>query len=790
MIIAAGMAEVVFNALWDPWPLPAVLLSHLGNSVSAVLGAWLVRRFIAERPTLSSVRELVGVIGLAGVLGLLPGAFNGALVVQSVDHLSFWDQFTAWYTSDLLGVILLTPAILVWQRGLERPNQWSTSARKLEFVALVGGICIVTCSAFYFKWLRQTETLYVAFPFTVWAALRFGLRGTTLVILVTALLAQFFTALGYGALGASSLTASQKSIEIMVSLGVFAIVGLLPATVFSALKTAHAREAIRTQTMTLMATGAKLPTILESIVLGVEAEQPGTLCSILLVDEAGTNLSVGSAPSLPQSFTKAINGIAIGSDAIACGTAASLNRRVIVSDIRDIPQSANGRHDIATQAGLRSCWSQPFHDSAGRLLGTFGAYHRHPRSPTEIDISLVTAASQVAAIATERKQLEEQFLRAQRMEGIGTLAGGIAHDLNNILTPIVIGTELLKEAGLNSENQRMLNNIELSARRGANLVKQVLTFARGEKGMREALNIGAIVHGMGTIATNTFPKNIIVRHDVANDLPTVNGDRTQLEQVLLNLCVNARDAMPQGGGLSITGRATNVDKKQASRYPGVMPGKFVEIGVADSGTGIAPEIIHRIFEPFYTTKSVGQGTGLGLSTVLGIVRGHGGFVEVTSELNRGSAFRVYLPAAQTSDASAAVNDGKAAAVPRGKGELILVVDDEAPVLETTKKALITFGYRVVTASNGAEALDVVALHGSTITAVVTDMMMPVMDGRQLISALRYTRPTLPIVTVSGLDSAADLLPSEVRYHLAKPYTAERLASILAQVLQKSGRRSQ
>ena len=221
-----------------------------------------------------------------------------------------------------------------------------------------------------------------------------------------------------------------------------------------------------------------------------------------------------------------------------------------------------------------------------------------------------------------------------------------------------------------------------------------------------------------------------------------------------------------------------------------MPGKFVEIGVADSGTGIAPEIIHRIFEPFYTTKSVGQGTGLGLSTVLGIVRGHGGFVEVTSELNRGSAFRVYLPAAQTSDASAAVNDGKAAAVPRGKGELILVVDDEAPVLETTKKALITFGYRVVTASNGAEALDVVALHGSTITAVVTDMMMPVMDGRQLISALRYTRPTLPIVTVSGLDSAADLLPSEVRYHLAKPYTAERLASILAQVLQKSGRRSQ
>jgi signal transduction histidine kinase/integral membrane sensor domain MASE1 len=764
--------------------LPLLLLSHLGNSLSAVLGAWLVRRFVAERPTLISFRELLGVVTLAGLVGLLPTALIGAKlnVISNVDS-SYWNSFVTWYTSDLLGVILVTPTLLVWHGRIAWPSAWKFTPRTFEFGALMALLIIATGSAFYFGWLRQTETLYVAFPFTIWAAVRFRLRGTTVAILVTALVAQCFTALGYGALGSSSLTEFQKSIEIMVSVGVFAVIGLLPATVFAALKAAQAGDAIRTRTMTLIATGAKLPTILESIVRGVEAENPEMRGSILLVDSTGTRLQLASAPNLPDFFNQAIDGLAIGPDSLACGSAAHANQRVIIKDIDRDPRTANHR-ELARRANVQACWSQPFSDSSGRILGTFAVYYNQSQNPGGADIALITAASHLAAIATERKQLEEQFLRAQRLEGIGTLAGGIAHDLNNVLTPIVVGAELLREANLDMEERRILDNIAASGRRGANLVRQVLTFARGVEGKRETLHLETIVADLETMAANTFPKNIVVTREFAPSLPLISGDRTQIEQVLFNLCVNARDAMPSGGRLMITGRARTVDHQLAHRHPGVVPGNFVELEVADTGSGINADILHRIFEPFYTTKKLGQGTGLGLSTALGIVRSHGGFLEVSSVPGEGSAFRVCLPAKSGEAATRAVAP-KSDTLPRGKGELILLVDDEPAIRQTSTRLLIGLGYAVVSAENGAEALKQVKQHGDEIALVVTDLMMPVMDGHKLAEALQQLKPDLQLITVSGFDAATKTPFEGSRHHLPKPYTMEALANIIADVLNRT-----
>lgn len=248
---------------------------------------------------------------------------------------------------------------------------------------------------------------------------------------------------------------------------------------------------------------------------------------------------------------------------------------------------------------------------------------------------------------TEKKKIEAQYLRAQRMEGIGTLAGGIAHDLNNTLAPIMMAVTLLRRELDNERKQRVIDNIENSAKRGAELVKQVLTFARGLDGNRVPLNLRHVTKEIEGIIENTFPKNIKLSVDVPRDLPLVLGDPTQLNQILLNLCVNARDAMPKGGKLEISGHSKEVDEQYVSMNHGAHAGEFVLIEVTDTGSGIPPEIIDRIYEPFFTTKEVGSGTGLGLATILGIVKSHHGFINVYSEVGSGTTFKVYLPIASS-----------------------------------------------------------------------------------------------------------------------------------------------
>jgi PAS domain S-box-containing protein len=382
---------------------------------------------------------------------------------------------------------------------------------------------------------------------------------------------------------------------------------------------------------------------------------------------------------------------------------------------------------------------------------------------------------------TEPKKLEQQSHRAQRMESIGTLAGGIAHDLNNTLGPIIMSLDLLKMKFNDPASVELIEIISASAHRGADMVRQVLSFARGVEGRKMEVQIKHLIGEIEKIANDTFFKHIQVETSVDRELWTVLGDPTQLHQVVLNLCVNARDAMPNGGKLHITAENAALDAHYSGMNLDAKPGLYVLIRVEDNGAGMPPNIIEKIFDPFFTTKEIGKGTGLGLSTSLAIIKSHGGFLRVYSELGKGTKFHVYVPAQiqpiTHTDVEIAVE------LPRGHGELILVVDDEVSIRLITQQTLEAFGYRVLLATDGAEAVALYAGRGTEIAAVLTDMMMPVMDGPATILVLRRMNPALPIIAASGLtangQSAAGL---GVQKFLPKPYTAETLLSALKQVL--------
>jgi PAS domain S-box-containing protein len=390
---------------------------------------------------------------------------------------------------------------------------------------------------------------------------------------------------------------------------------------------------------------------------------------------------------------------------------------------------------------------------------------------------------------TEKKRLESQFLRAQRMEGIGTLAGGIAHDLNNVLAPILMSLEMLKDLVTNEEDRFLLTTLEGSAQRGADLVQQVLAFARGVGGERVPVNPVHIMRDLLKVMLDTFPKNITVSFGPARHLWSVTGDSTQMHQVFLNLCVNARDAMPDGGSLTITMDNVVLDDTDAAMNADSTAGPHVVVTVEDTGTGIPIEIRDRICEPFFTTKQVGQGTGLGLSTTLAIVRSHGGFITLASEVGKGTVFKVHLPASpvETAPDETVVEQQR---VPRGNGELVLVVDDEAAIRAVACRMLERFGYRVMTAINGADAVEVYARHREEIAVVLTDMAMPIMDGPALILALRGSNPEVRIIGSSGLASDAGVAVADLGGAVSfvrKPYSAEALLRTIKSVLNDGSR---
>jgi PAS domain S-box-containing protein len=385
---------------------------------------------------------------------------------------------------------------------------------------------------------------------------------------------------------------------------------------------------------------------------------------------------------------------------------------------------------------------------------------------------------------TEKKKLESQLLRGQRMESIGTLASGLAHDLNNVLAPIMMALEFLRDSTKDAGLQACLETLEMCSLRGANIIRQVLMFARGVEGERLLINPKHLIAEMERIARETFSRSIEIRTVLPKEPCILLGDATQLQQVLMNLCVNARDAMPRGGTLTIRLEKVELDEAAARKDIKARPSAYVVISVSDTGTGIAPELLDKIFDPFFTTKPVGQGTGLGLATTLGIAEKHGGFIHVESELEKGTTFQVYFPAAPTEQEEIAKGWDQAV-LSQGNGELILVVDDEPAVRRLAETVLARNGYRTLLAGNGREGLALYEEHRNEIKLIVSDLMMPQMDGPSFIRALREKQSAVKAIIITGLgeeNRIGEARAAGADAVLNKPFTAEQLLTNMKQLL--------
>lgn len=414
----------------------------------------------------------------------------------------------------------------------------------------------------------------------------------------------------------------------------------------------------------------------------------------------------------------------------------------------------------------------------------------HRQTPLRDDAQQVRGYICLNIDISDRRKRERAERRSQRLESIGTLAGGIAHDLNNVLTPILMGAKLLASGRAAANREGLLQTMVASAERGSALIRQLLTFAGGVQGDRTPQRIDELIGETRGMIDHILPKSIRIETSVPPGLPAVVGDATELTQVLMNLCINARDAMPEGGVLTIEAESVFLNGTSKRMHPDARPGEYVCIKVTDTGVGMTPEVLDRIFDPFFTTKEVGRGTGLGLATVQGIVKGHGGFITVYSEPGLGSKFSIFLPATSTGADRASVSSSAAGSV--GQNRTVLLVDDEEAILQMTSAALEDAGYRVLSAKDGTEAIRTFSAHRKDVAAVVLDMMMPNVDGLQVLDELRRIDPDVNVIVCSGLQTKEREQEARLRgakAFLAKPYSDEHLRQALSDVLQEQSPRS-
>jgi PAS domain S-box-containing protein len=438
--------------------------------------------------------------------------------------------------------------------------------------------------------------------------------------------------------------------------------------------------------------------------------------------------------------------------------------------LREQREYAHEYRLVMTDGTIRwvNCRSAPLHDGEGRMVGNVGTIE---------DITL-------------RKELEAQLRQSQKMDAVGQLAGGVAHDFNNLLTVIKMNVELaLEDLGAEHPLHADILEVARAAGRAAALTRQLLAFSRQQVLQPQVIDLNVVIADLQKMLARLIGEDIDFTLDLADDLGFVLADPGQLEQVLVNLAINARDAMPRGGSLTIATRNVELSPLEASRHPDARPGPYVAVALRDTGAGMTPDVQARIFEPFFTTKELGKGTGLGLATVYGIVTQSGGFLDVKSAPGRGAVFTVYLSAV-SSGGEAPVRSVAAAAERAGGTETILLVEDEDAVRAVARRVLTKYGYSVIEARDGGQALAFLGTHDGAIDLVLTDAVMPQMSGLELAAALGTLRPSLPVIVMSGytdvdlvrrgaLDSGAPIL--------TKPFTVESLLTAVRTPLDRAKR---
>lgn len=535
-----------------------------------------------------------------------------------------------------------------------------------------------------------------------------------------------------------------------------------------------------------MASGVSLPCLLDAIVTFVEKNSPGALCSILVANDECTRLSLGAAPSLPDFYNAAVNGLRIKQGMGSCGTAAFLKKRVIVEEIAGHPYWKG--FTPAAQAGLQSCWSEPVLSPEGGLLGTFATYHREPRAPGSNEITLIESAAHLASIAIgwardneRRNALEEHVRQMQKMEAVGQLAGGIAHDFNNLLTPIMGYTEIIRAIlGEGHSCLPKIDRIIAATKKSRDLVQKLLSFSRKQHLAMEGIDLNRVIESFKDIIRHTVRANISFAIRLAPEGAQILADQGQMEQILLNLAVNAQDAIDGNGTITIETDHVILDDEFVKLNPGVKPGAYILLEFSDDGCGMPEDVARHIFEPFYTTKPAGRGTGLGLATTFGIIRQHGGHIKVRSTVGEGTTFSLYFP----ENASAAKGGARQAVDLRfhvHHDKTILFVDDNEMILEMAEGYLQMYGYKVLTAALPSRALDIARSHPDPIDLLITDVVMPEMNGPELYERLLANMTKLPVLYISGYKNDVSLWGDKAVY-VPKPFTAEQLLGSIQMIL--------
>ncbi|MBK6938626.1 MAG: response regulator [Planctomycetes bacterium] len=556
---------------------------------------------------------------------------------------------------------------------------------------------------------------------------------------------------------------------------------------------AERRESQYRTILESMARGRTLSELLHEIVELIEQDNPGSRCSILLLDARTKTLRHGAAPRLPDFYNQAIDGLAIGPEVGCCGAAAYTGKRVVVEDIETHPYWRPYVH-LARQAGLRSCWSEPILSNAKEVLGTFAIYHDRVQQPSPDALDTITIAAYLASIAIERAQDEDrrrafdlQLQHAQKLESLGVMAGGIAHDFNNLLTSVLGHADLaLRELPPASPARELIEAAVDGARRAAELTQQMLAYSGRGRFVVAPLDLSAVARDMLRLLEVSISKKCSLVLDLDDHLPAIEADAGQIRQVVMNLAINASEAIGEASGtITIRTGVSECDREELNEFyldPKLEPGTYVFLEVGDDGCGMSKETISRMFEPFFTTKFTGR--GLGLSALLGIVRGHHGAVRIYSELGRGTTFRVLFPVSQSAQPAQPTKEPPTR--PWRASGTALIVDDDASVAALAGRMFEAMGFQVLFAVDGQQAIDVYATHAGSIRIVLLDVTMPKLDGEATLRELRARDAQVRVILSSGYDetTAMQRIAAERRpAFIQKPYRFQQLAAVVRAVLE-------
>jgi len=707
----------------------------MGNTLEAVVGTLLLQRVARFRPSLDRLQDVLALVLLAGILSTAVSATVGVtslLLSGSTPSTSVGRLWFVWWSGDAMGTLIAAPVFLTW---LTTPRLREPLARAAEALTLL--VILVALTSVLF--LTRISYVYAVFPFAIWAALRFGPRGAATATLLVSSLAVWYTLNGLGPFVASTLTHNLALLQSFI--GLLAVTTLVIAALLTERTAAE---------QALTESEAHYRLLFE--------RNPNPLC--VYDAETLAFLAVNEAAVRLYGYSRA---------------------EFLEMTLKDLRPPDDGPRP-QSQSTI----------SGEGLVGA-GEWRHRKKDGTAIVVEItrhaLTFAGRPAALAmahdlTQRRSLESQLLQSQKMEAVGQLAGGIAHDFNNLLTAIFGSSDLLLE-DLSVDDQRRsdVEDIKQAAQRAAALTRQLLAFSRQQVLAPQVLDLSALIADLEKMLRRVIGEDVEFRTVLAPDLGAVRADPGQLEQVIVNLAVNARDAMPYGGKLTVETANVDLDEAYPQERGLVVPGRYAMLAVTDTGIGMDAHVKAHIFEPFFTTKEKGKGTGLGLATVYGIVKQSDGYIWVYSEPGRGTSFKIYLPRVEAVAEPPAPKAMPPASL-RGS-ETVLVVEDEAAVRNLVRRVLEAHGYSVLVAADGPEALRLIESHHEPIHLLVTDVVMPKMSGRQLAERVVSTRRETKVLYLSGYTDDAivhhGVLAPGIAF-LQKPFTPRALARKLREVL--------